>query len=98
MSNNYTYSVLSVEQVPAQILLNGTVTTAGILLAITPYITGTEQPSGWQTPVTVNGNLGLLIGPGTENVLPVGEYVMWYQATNSPEVVVSQCTQHFWVV
>jgi hypothetical protein len=40
------------------------------------------------TPTDLNGGLGVLVGPGSDNVLAVGEYQIWIRYVDSPEAPV----------
>lgn len=46
------------------------------------------RPVVWQTPTAGDGGMGVLVGPGTDNVLPVGQTRGAVRYVDSPETPV----------
>jgi len=80
---------LSTEWVgPITVTRNGTPVT-GWKLALFPR---TYQPAATseinETPSTLDGGLGVLVGPGTSHVLTPGLYRLWVRFVDTPEAPV----------
>lgn len=73
---------------PVTVTVSGTPVTT-FTLAILPK--GTRPASGdWATPYALDGGLGLLVGPGSTLVLPVGVHRVWAKITDAPEIPVAE--------
>ena len=56
-------------------------------LEVTIKPRGARPTSGWETPLTVDGALYVLIGP-PDRALEPGGYIVWGRLTDSPETPV----------
>lgn len=76
---------LSVEFVPVTVLDDETVVTAWgyVLLPAAQRPEDDETFSG--VPTEVEGNKGVLVGPGTDHDLDPGRYRIWIKYSDSPE-------------
>jgi hypothetical protein len=80
---------LSTEWVgPITVTRDGVVVT-GWTLAVLPW---SVEPSATadiaEAPTSLNGGLGVLVGPGTTHVLESGEYWIWVRYVDNPEAPV----------
>lgn len=56
---------------------------------IMPWLDKPDTPESIDaTPTGLEGGLGVLVGPGTDNVLAVGEYRIWLRYVDAPEAPV----------
>lgn len=68
---------------PVTALVNG-VPEDTFQMAITA---GSDRPATWEDTLTLNDGQGLLVGPGTGNVLAIGtKYTVWVKYVASPEI------------
>lgn len=63
----------------------GAVVTSGYQVCI---VADGTRPTGWADPDTSNGRSGILIGPGSANVLIPGPYRAYSKTTATPEIPV----------
>jgi hypothetical protein len=91
-------TVSSVEYVSAWVDSHATVTLSGqpVALLIQPHSVPPDVTPVWRTATWVGspGNARaaqILVGPGTANVIPQGEYDVWAKVTDVPEVPVILC-------
>lgn len=68
------------EFLPVTITRDGTPTTTGIQLTITPH---TARPTTWGTPTTLGTQIGVMV-----SALPPGIYKVWARITTTGETPV----------
>jgi hypothetical protein len=89
MTTTWHVNRLSVEWVgPVTVAVNGTPVT-GWTYALLPLGQAPATATDIATaPTTLDGGLGVLVGPGTDHDLEPGEHVLWVRYVDDPESVV----------
>jgi hypothetical protein len=95
MSESFSYPRESVELVGPDIRVDKVLFTDVTKVQLCIMTTAAVRPSGWQAAVAIGPDIGLMIGPGTANVLTPGTYWMWYKVTSTPELPARQVNPPF---
>jgi hypothetical protein len=86
--SNWVVNFLSVEHVPVNVTDAGQPLTGWKYIILPTYQAPTAVTQFVGVPTELEGQLGILIGPGTGQVLAPGEYAVWVRYESTPEIPV----------